>query len=384
MIGPGTSMDVASVPHSVQVDTGKIGVKKMTIERKKTAAPTIPEEKARQQTQEVKTEQPSEEKIKQEAATKLATERAAAKETVEKALALLGGKRENARMVLRLLSGGEATLIALSGQMEIELQATNKIQAPGEKQAKIIEIQSKYQKLFKYAESRQEETKKSIDKLKKSTIPEDQALAFDLEIARVQTDIISFKHSVENLDLALKNNFNPKTGEPLKEDEKNQYQKARETFVEEINKLEKKILGEPEKEGLKAQREKIKAKDGGEIPNIIEATAVALSGGEVDAIQKAQENPIEYIEEVVAKAVSSKEGMSQLEESLKKINLITDEKDLVKFKKDMMLGLSADDKIKMAKETGKTTVMSALSLIGLIGYVAWKRTQEGGGQQMMG
>jgi hypothetical protein len=377
-------MDVASVPHSVQVDTGKIGVKKMTIERKKTAAPTIPEEKARQQTQEVKTEQPSEEKIKQEAATKLATERAAAKETVEKALALLGGKRENARMVLRLLSGGEATLIALSGQMEIELQATNKIQAPGEKQAKIIEIQSKYQKLFKYAESRQEETKKSIDKLKKSTIPEDQALAFDLEIARVQTDIISFKHSVENLDLALKNNFNPKTGEPLKEDEKNQYQKARETFVEEINKLEKKILGEPEKEGLKAQREKIKAKDGGEIPNIIEATAVALSGGEVDAIQKAQENPIEYIEEVVAKAVSSKEGMSQLEESLKKINLITDEKDLVKFKKDMMLGLSADDKIKMAKETGKTTVMSALSLIGLIGYVAWKRTQEGGGQQMMG
>jgi hypothetical protein len=370
-------MDVASVPHSVQVDTGKIGVKKMTIERKKTAAPTIPEEKARQQTQEVKTEQPSEEKIKQEAATKLATERAAAKETVEKALALLGGKRENARMVLRLLSGGEATLGALSGQMEAEFEIANKINSNEEKQRKITEIQNRYQKLFQYAENRQTETKKNIEKLKRSQKPEDQALALDIEMARDQIDMRSYDMSISNLGLILKNNISPTTGGALSASERTKFEAIKDSYETKSKTLNIK------NEELKAQREKIKAVDGGEIANVIEATAVVIAGENVEGVKQAQENPIGYLEEVMANALTNKEAMIQLTDSLVKANILN-EADKENFIKDMKLGLTTEETLDMVKSTGGKTITSLISVLGMLGYVAWKKMQEGGGQQMMG
>ena len=356
------------------VKDGGIRVQKLNIKRESKPASNVVAEKKPAET---KIEQPSQEKIKQEAAIRQATERAAAKETVEKALALLGGKRENARMVLRLLSGGEATLGALSGQMEAEFEIANKINSNEEKQRKISEIQNKYKKLFQYAESRQSETKKNIEKLKKSQKPEDQALALDIEMARDQIDMQSYDISISNLNLILKNNISPTTGGALNASERSKFESIRDSY-------EKKSKGLSEKKvELKAQREKIKAVDGGEIANVIEATAVVIAGENVDAVKKAQENPVGYLEEVMANAITNKEEMVQLTDSLVKANILN-EGDKETFIKDMKLGLTTEDTLDMVKSGGGKTITSLISVLGMLGYVAWKKMQEGGGQQMMG
>lgn len=354
-------------------DSG-IRVQKLNIKRESKPASNVVAEKKPAET---KIEQPSQEKIKQEAAIRQATERAAAKETVEKALALLGGKRENARMVLRLLSGGEATLGALSGQMEAEFEIANKINSNEEKQRKISEIQNKYKKLFQYAENRQTETKKNIEKLKKSQKPEDQALALDMEMVRDQIDMQSYNISISNLNLILKNNISPTTGGALSVSERTKFESIKESYEKKSKELSAK------KEEQKAQREKIKAADGGEIPNLLEATAVVIAGENVDAVKKAQENPVSYLEEVMANALTNIEAMSQLTDSLVKTNIL-DEADKEKFIKDMKLGLTTEETLDMVKSTGGKTITSLISVMGLLGYVAWKKMQEGGGQQMMG
>lgn len=351
-----------------------IRVQKLNIKRESKPVSNVATEK---KPAEIKIEQPSEEKIKQEAATKLATERAAAKETVEKALALLGGKRENARMVLRLLSGGEATLGALSGQMEAEFEIANKINGNEEKQRKITEIQNRYQKLFQYAENRQSETKKNIEKLKRSQKPEDQALALDIEMARDQIDMRSYDMSISNLGLILKNNISPTTGGALSASERTKFEAIKDSYETKSKTLNIK------NEELKAQREKIKAVDGGEIANVIEATAVVIAGENVEGVKQAQENPIGYLEEVMANALTNKEAMIQLTDSLVKANILN-EADKENFIKDMKLGLTTEETLDMVKSTGGKTITSLISVLGMLGYVAWKKMQEGGGQQMMG
>ncbi len=356
------------------VKDGGIRVQKLNIKRESKPVSNVASEKKPAET---KIEQPSQEKIKQEAAIRQATERAAAKETVEKALALLGGKRENARMVLRLLSGGEATLGALSGQMETEFEIANKINGNEEKQRKITEIQNKYKKLFQYAENRQTETKKNIEKLKKSQKPEDQALALDMEMARDQIDMQSYNISISNLNLILKNNISPTTGGALSASERTKFEAKIESYETKSKELSAK------KEEQKAQREKIKTVDGGEIPNLLEATAVVIAGENVDAVKKAQENPVSYLEEVMANALTNVEAMSQLTDSLVKANIL-DEADKENFIKDVKLGLTTEETLDMVKSTGGKTITSLISVLGMLGYVAWKKMQEGGGQQMMG
>jgi len=375
-------MDVASVPRSVQVDTGKIGVKKMTVERKKTAAPTIPEERAKQQTQEVKKEQPSEEQIKQEAANKQAEEKARAEQIVEHSREVIAGKMEYAKMTLRILSGGDSTINILSGQEDAEYSIANQIQDPRERQQKIKEIQSRYQKLMSYAETRQRDMVNDINRLKKSEKPENRALAMDIEIFRNKEGAQSYQRSINNLDLILKTNIDPMTREPLSESRKTRFQQERDFYQKEMDDLIAKN-GEAGKEGLINQREQMRDEKGGEIPHILDSLALVLTDGTVGAQALAKKDPVAFLENVMAKALTNKEEMNHLADNLVTSTLLI-ESDKAKFIKDMELGLSKEEMMEMVKNIGGKTTLGFLGVLSMLGYVAWKRSQENGGGQMMG
>ncbi|MFA6081108.1 MAG: hypothetical protein WC741_01745 [Patescibacteria group bacterium] len=360
---------VATSPARSPVkQAGRIGVREFTVERKKNAATA----------QEVNPEM-----AKAKAEEIMDKKREDSKLVVEQARGALGGHSENARLTLRILSGNDITAITLNSKMEAEFNIAQKISNPKERSAKMIEIQSRYNKLMDYAERRKKEAGENIEKLKKSKKPEDRALGLELEIARNQIEISSYDETVTNLDLALKADSNPTTGRKLTSTERTYFEGLKESYIKKATELKQKN-GEKGKSGLIAEREGMTSEDGEAIPSVIDNIAVALTDGSPKAVEIARENPTAFIEKMMAKALSSKEGMDNLTDNLVKAGIVN-EVDKDKFKKDMRLGLTTQDKIEIAKSEGGKTVMSLISILGMLGYVAWKKTQEGGGGgQMMG
>lgn len=367
MIGPGGGVDVASVPRFVQKDGGKIGVGKMTVTSEKKAAPET-----------VKTA----EQVRAEAkaiADQLKTD---SLQLAAQARGVMGGSTERAWMALKILSGGDATMGALMGKMEVEMGAASKTQDPAERQRKMTEIQNRYRKLSDYAEKRQTDTRKDMDKLKQSKTPEDQVLVLDIEIARNQINIRGYEESIKTIELTLERGISPITGGPLDRQERTKYESMMENYSEQIKGLRKKN-GEIGKDGLTNQRENLRNERGEKIPPLLENLALALTDGSVDAVKLAKENPLSFLEVMVGKALTNTEGMTSLADNLVNAKIL-DEKNKEKFIKDMELGLTTEHRLEMIKETGGKTIMSLISLMGLLGYTAWQRTKEGAGQGMMG
>jgi hypothetical protein len=353
------------------VDNGiKVGT--LNVRREKKAAPSVSAE-GKQAAGEVQ---------KQVETRKLAEEKVLGIETLEKAREALAGKMENARMALRILSGGDSTLNILAGQEDAEYSIAHKIQDPKERQQKIKEIQDRYQKLTSYAETRQKDMVSDINRLKKSEKPENRALAMDIEIFRNKAGAQAFERSINNINLILKANIDPATGQELSGARKARLQQERDFYQKEMEDLIAKN-GVAGKEGLINQRENLRDEKGGEIPHMLDNLAVALTDGSADSQKIAKEDPVSFLEDVMAKALTNKEEMNHLADNLVKSKIL-DEKDKQKFIEDMELGLTAGARLEMIKDKGGRTVMSLISVLGMLGYVAWKKIQEGGGQQMMG
>ena len=367
MIGPGISMDVASVPRSVQLDAGKIGVKDMrvvvgsstsVVENIPTAAiPTKVEQKPEQ--------------IKEDAA--LETEKQIkAKKRTEDAGNLLKKYHVEPRVVLRLMTDGGAVAGALEGQAQAEMEI---LRARGDlsleqKQKLASAIQEKYKKLIQYSESREESTRGLIKKLEISTNPEDKALLLDIKSVRAQIEQNVHQEKVTQIKEILKTpNLAPEI--------KTKYEKHEEALETKIAEIE---ISAQE---LKEKRDEIKDANGDTVPNVIKEMAVAISGGEASAVKDAEAEPVKYIQEAIVDALTTEGGVAKLADNLVTSTLLT-ETDKAKFIKDMELGLSKEGMIEMVKNIGGKTTLGFLGVLSMLGYVAWKRSQENGGGQMMG
>ena len=160
---------------------------------------------------------------------------------------------------------------------------------------------------------------------------------------------------------------------PLKkailEKEKEQLQLA--TNMLEI--IKEKIILEEDTKKSKDARDNMRDIDGKPIKNVIKDMATALSG-------KEQENPIEFLEQRITKALTSEASMNQLAEELVEIKVLK-EGDKKKFLEDMTLGLSWSDHVAISKKVGGNIFMMMMSLSGLLAYVAAQKLREGGGMQ---
>ena len=324
------------------------------------------------------------------AVTKSAEKVKTAVEHGKAAASLLKGSEKAARNVLFLLSGSGAMIEALSNQKNAEMAVIDGENiSPQAKEERFKKIQEKYQALTEYAANRQQITKKNIEKMKKSKSPEQQALGFDLEIAMINASVNSYQEEIDRRNMGVEL-YKVQSGnlDPAE-------LKKHETIIKALEakkaELTKKLEGKTEKEGLKTQREKIRGKTGEVIPDIVKETAVALTSGVAgdkiaEAVKKAEENPVGYIEEIIADALIDATKMDQLVENLKKpaIGLIKDDKDKAEFIKFMKLGLSAEEKRAMALKTGGKGLLGLSGIMGLLAYLSWKKSQEGGGGQMQG
>ena len=117
------------------------------------------------------------------------------------------------------------------------------------------------------------------------------------------------------------------------------------------------------------------------IPDLVKNTAIALTGGDETAIEQAEEDPFGYMEGFMANALSSEEGMKQLEKRLQSVGLLN-EQDQKAFEKFMALGLTADERAAMAASIGGKGLLGLSGIMGLLAYLSWKKSQEGGQPQM--
>jgi len=354
MIGPGTNMDVTSEQRSLQNEGGKIDVGKMTVKvEKKVAAPNSPEDVAQQQALEMQ-------KAADELNKKLVT---------EATTALQQGSGE-ARNVLRLISGNEAIVSNLLGLQDAEYLEASMIKEPKAQQQKYAEIQKKYAKLIQYAENRQNETRLNISRLKQSENPKDQALAMDLENTNAKLDLHNYEMAIIRNRQILDAGINPRTGQPLEKELRSRYS------TELAQLVSKKIILEEKTKNSKGEREKMRDVDGKPIRNVIDDVATALSG-------EKQDNSISFLETRVTQALTSEASMNKFADELVTINVLN-ETDKAKFIDDMKLGLTVDDIKEAVKKGGKKIIglMGVMSVI--LAYAAYKKSQEGQGQSMMG
>lgn len=107
--------------------------------------------------------------------------------TMKRVESMLGQEHATmARLALRMLSGGESTIKALNDQAGLEIQLIS-IDFSMNSQAKekaIQVIQKKYLRLMEVAEKREIHLEKDLLSMKKSSNPEQRALAYDIDIAR--------------------------------------------------------------------------------------------------------------------------------------------------------------------------------------------------------
>lgn len=125
-------------------------------------------------------------------AEKAATEKKLAEEAIKTAqiertralIVLTSGNKESMRLLhksMRMLSGGNATQETIANMMRAEIRIINNESIPtDQKQEKFQKVQSQYDKLLTFTNSRNEHTKKNIANLKKSKNPVDQVAGFGI------------------------------------------------------------------------------------------------------------------------------------------------------------------------------------------------------------
>jgi hypothetical protein len=340
-----------------------------------------------------------------QAAEKAVQQERLAKETIQKAAAdraraiaiLSGGSKKSGRMrleTIRMLSGGSATQESIANMMRSEIRIINGENiSMDQKQEKFQKVKTQYEKLLTFAQSRSEQTKINIEKMKKSKDPNRQAAGFDIEIALNQAEQNSFKSEIDRYNALIQAGINEE-GKPLKQPEHEEYKLTITKLTEKQKQLQNEIDGTEGKDGLKKQRENIPGS--GNIPNVIKEMAVALTpevgnvkldgeqmAGEKAAaeIEKAQEDPVGYIEDLAANALTSTEGMKTLEDRLVTANLMS-AAEKAQFEKFMKLGLTAEEQRALIAKKGGQGLLGLSGIMGLLAYLSWKKSQEGGQQQM--
>ncbi len=363
----------------------KIGVIKMTVTaEKKAPAPNTPEAVVAQ----------TDKKAKEVEDQRLLEQAKQYRITMVKSL--LGVNRE-ALTTLRLLSGGNATQETISTLMNAEMIniSREKNLTKEQKNEKMLKVQAQYDKLLTYAQTREAEAKKNILKMKKSKNPNQQAMGFDIDIAVKSASARRYQLEIDYYDALIK--LQGQSGvEPLSQEDIVSYRLKIKKLTKSKDELTKELDGEEGKDGLRKQRENIKGSK--DIPNIVEGLSVALTPVEGEAmpdgstangvtvtaeIEAAKNDPIGYIENISAYGLSSEEGMTILRDRLVRVGLIG-QKDVAYFNKYMELGLSAEEKRAMAASIGGKGLLGLSGIMGLLAYLSWKQSQEGGGGQMHG
>lgn len=306
---------------------------------------------------------------------------------------LLGVNRD-ALITLRLLSGGSATQETISTLMNAEMRNIDREIIPqDEKREKMLKIQAHYDKLLTFAQTREAEAKKNILKMKKSKNPVQQAIGFDIDIAVKSASARRYQAEIDHYNTLIE--LHSKSGsKPLSREDLVSYQLKIKKLTKSKDELTKELDGEEGKDGLRKQRENIKGSK--DIPNIVEGLSVALTPAEGEAmpdgakadgtivateIEAAKNDPIGYIENIAAYALTSEEGIIILRDRLVRVGLIG-QKDVARFNVYMELGLSAEEKRAMALKTGGKGLLGLSGILGLLAYLSWKKSMEGGQPQM--
>jgi len=290
---------------------------------------------------------------------------AKAKKRAEDAGKLLKEANINPRIVLRLLSSNDTTLKMIQGQENAELNAANGQRLSPEQKHKLFgQIKEKYKKLLDLVGEREDRLTGKINKLKKSKKPEDQALGMDIDRGITMMQIKSLS---QRRDL-IKAEINPDTETPLTSDEKTTYNAEATLLDVQINKLQE------QKTGLERERAEKKTRKGETIPDLLEATVVAMSGGDAKVIKETKDDPIGYIEKTLAGAVTDKDKMDSLVKNMKTSKLIGDEKDENKFKEALDLShLDSGEYASMIATNSGKKLLLLLEVLGFLGYVSWQK-----------
>jgi hypothetical protein len=293
----------------------------------------------------------------------------AAKQKAKDAADLLKKYDIDPRVVIRLLTDGGGVNGVLEGQAEAEIDILRAREDIGiEQKQKLAEaIQKRYEQLIKYSESRQKSTRELTKKLESSTKPEDKALLIDIKSTKAQIEQKGYREKVTQIEELLKTpNLNPEI--------KAKYNAYIEALNKKIVEIEENI------EQLKKNRDGIKGPDGNIIPEITKQMALALTGGKVDDFEKANKEPIKYIQDRMVSALTTDGGMDKLADDLVESTLLSKE-NKGKFIEEMKLGLKADDIKDMMKSAGGKTALTLVGLLTTLGYVALqRRKQENQGQ----
>mgnify|MGYP001596401599 CR=1 FL=1 len=284
----------------------------------------------------------------------------AAKAKAQEAGKLLKEYHVEPRVVLRLLTDGGAVAGALEGQAqaEIEVLGNRNDLSPEQKQKLAGAINERYKRLIQYSENRGESTRKQIKKLEASSKPEDKALLLDITSAGAQIEQSTYQENVDQIDVIFKT-------QQLTPEVRAKYEKYQEELNEKIIKIEASV------KDTKSKRDEIKSADDNTIPDIIKEMAVAISGGEVKAVEE-EKNPVVYIQKAMTNALTTEGGLVKLADNLVKSSILN-EADKAQFVKDMELGLTREDIAKMTKNIAGKTALGFVGLLSMLGYVALQR-----------
>lgn len=292
-----------------------------------------------------------------------AENQAKAKKRAEDAGKLLKEYHVEPRVILRLLTDGGAVAGALEGQAQAEIEILGKRNDlnPEQKQKLAGAINERYRKLIQYSTNREESTRQQIKKLEASQKPEDKALLLDITIARAQIEQNTYKENVDQIDAILKT-------QQLAPEIRTKYEKYQVALREKIIEIETSV------KDTESKRNEIKSADGKDIPNIVEEMAVAISGGDVNAVKK-EKNPVVYIQKAITDALTTEGGVTKLADNLVKATILNDA-DKKEFIKDMELGLTSEDVMKMTKNIAGKTALGLAGLLSMLGYVALQRRSK--------
>lgn len=331
---------------------GRIGTLRI-MQEKKAPAPTTPEAAAAQKAD-----------LEMKKATEDAENIAKAKKRAEDAGKLLKEYHIEPRVVLRLLTDGGAVAGALEGQAqaEIEILKARDDLNPEQKQKLVGAIQERYKKLIQYSESREESTREQIKKLEISTRPEDKVLLLDIKSARAQIEQSAYREKVTQIEELLKT---PNLNSEIKA--------KYDAYIEALNKKIAEI--EESIKEFKKNRDEIKGPDGNIIPEIAKQMALALTGGKVNDLEKANKEPIKYIQDRMVSALTTDGGVDKLADDLVQSTLLSEE-NKGKFIEEMKLGLTADDIKDMMKSVGGKKALTLAGLLTALAYVALQRRKQ--------
>ena len=300
-------------------------------------------------------------------ATDDAENQAKAKKRAEDAGKLLRENMIDPRVVLRILSGSDAIVGGVDGQREVDMFVANN-QGATQEQLKAIERQ--YEKIGKYLNRRSINIKKEMMELKNSPDPQKRALFMDIETAGLQANRNNYQRNIDEAKVTLLKGTDT-YGRELTNKQKGEYKSF-------ISGLETKLKDfDQQIDNRQTERNNIKTDDGKEVQNVVKNMAIALSGGDSEAIQIAENDPVGFIEGKLAGALTDPKAMDKLIMSMESSGFINDEADKTKFKEFLELKLTGADVADDIKKKTKSTLSILLSLSGALGYMAWKKIQEG-------